>query len=269
MDRNKIGNDDGWSWRSHASRFPSALLSFFRIHKLVHSTTSSRLKMMPSLFAWGRALRPLGFGTYTPSLSSYLRALSSRAAHQTSLDDAKALEREKRRLRYRDDPEYRQKKLESDSRSRAKHKEELNQRHRERYQSDPEYREHKLQQIKEWKASQGLEWYRKHIHPSRKRSAERMMADDALREQYRVYQRAYTKKRYSDPQQRFYVSLHHWFHRHKQKLDHYIWKHWTPIFHAEKVERTCATCAKMRINGSKLCMLTRASKIHDYPFDPC
>lgn len=263
MDGNKIGNDDGWSWRSHASRFPSALSSASWLSTL-YDILPSR-DTMPSLFAWWRALRPLGSKSYTPSLSSYARALSSRAAHQTSLDDAK---REKQRLRYRDDPEYRQRRIDANSRYNAKNKEEVNQRHRERYQSDPEFREHRLQQIKKWRASQGLEWHRRWGYPSGKKASERKMADDALHEQYRVYQRAYSKKRYSDPQQKFYAGLRDWFYRHKQKLDHCVWKHYTPIFHAEKVERTCATCAKTRINGGKLCMLTPAFKIYEWSCKP-
>jgi hypothetical protein len=39
---NKMGNDDGWAWRSHASRFPSALSHIhrgrLRFYKVVEST---------------------------------------------------------------------------------------------------------------------------------------------------------------------------------------------------------------------------------------
>jgi hypothetical protein len=40
---NKTGNDDGWAWRSHASRFPSALSHIhrgrLRFYKIVESTS--------------------------------------------------------------------------------------------------------------------------------------------------------------------------------------------------------------------------------------
>jgi hypothetical protein len=224
---------------------------------------------MPPLFVWGRILRPLGPETH--GISSCLRALFSRSARQASSDDTTIVSQQKEQLQHQHEARDSQKKRKLASEPRMSPSE----RHQLRY-TDPEYRQRKQQYAREWYRKQMLdpefrqkrreyerkyyadrkgdvEWFRQHVYAANKRSYDRIYADDAMRQNNNAYLAKRNKQRYcADPQFRLYHGLKAWYRLHRDHLSQFVWKHWRPIYHEDKVERTCATCATTRVNGSRL-----------------
>lgn len=249
----------------------------------VQDTTSSCFEIMPPLFIWGRYLRPLSPGTH--SISACLRALYSRSAPQASSHDTTIVSQQKEQLQHqheaRDsqkkrqsarewyhrqilDPEYCQRKqqyarewyrkqmLDPEYRQRKQ------QYQKERYHKqmlDPEYRQKRAEVSRKFYADRrrDIEWFRQHVYAANKRFHDRIFADDAMRQNKNAYSAKWSKQRYcADPQFRLYHGLKKWYRLQREHLSQFVWEHWRPIYHQDKVERTCATCATTRINGSRL-----------------
>ncbi|KEQ59522.1 uncharacterized protein M437DRAFT_56360 [Aureobasidium melanogenum CBS 110374] len=141
------------------------------------------------------------------------------------------------------DPEYRQRKQQYQT--ERYHKQML----------DPEYRQKRAEVSRKFYADRrrDIEWFRQHVYAANKRFHDRIFADDAMRQNKNAYSAKWNKQRYcADPQFRLYHGLKKWYRLQREHLSQFVWEHWRPIYHQDKVERTCATCATTRINGSRL-----------------
>lgn len=229
---------------------------------------------MPPLLGqtWGSNLRPLSSATCTPSFSSCLRAVFSSFAPHASSDgttivspqkgqlqhqhDSRDSQRrhkladvprlspaEQERLRYQTDPEYRQRKI---------------QKAKERYyrlRHDPEFRQKCAKMTRRWREDHkgDVEWYRRYVYDATKRHKDRRLADDAIRQKTNADAAGSNRQRYwANPQNRLYVALKSWYHRHRDHLSQFVWEHWQPIYFEEKIEKTCATCATNRMNATRI-----------------
>ncbi|CAD0084649.1 unnamed protein product, partial [Aureobasidium vineae] len=137
----------------------------------------------------------------------------------------------------------------------AKHRDERNRRRREKYHNDPEYRQKLLDERKAFHADRykDVEWYRLSEYARVKRSQDQRLADHALRQQHNARtSKQQRQRRQTDPQLGFYQGLHTWYMYHKHRFHEYVWEHWQPIVYPEKVERACAACTHTRINGIRL-----------------